>query len=211
MLPTFKNPSFLLLEKVDPESLHIGDVIAFRTTGIRIPVIHRIKRKDKGFVITGGDNSDPDDLQTVSFETILGRAKGMLTKHGLQSTRNGLAGMMTAHWLRFTTKIRKSVKPLILHLPRRLRMFELMTRYFADKPEMYQFRKSDNDIRIRFIWRKRTIGWYDSDINQLCFLRYYRYLMSEPHIISRLDRLSNAHNLHLQHINPQKDSSGSTY
>ncbi len=72
----FNKGDVLLIVKVRPEELKVGDVIVFHVPGQQYPIIHRIIEISNGRYLTKGDhNPSPDNRwPPVSYDQIEGKA-----------------------------------------------------------------------------------------------------------------------------------------
>lgn len=87
MLPTIKIGDMIIVKKVDPTTIEVGDIIQFKQDKIRI--VHRvidIERKGSqiGFVTKGDNNSSPDGDLVLS-EQVTGRLVLTIPKAGALS------------------------------------------------------------------------------------------------------------------------------
>jgi len=81
MEPTIKVDDVILIRRVNnPETIKLGDIVTFISMNERsrgIPVTHRVQNIEntpEGLrFITAGDSNITDDMESVSFESILGR------------------------------------------------------------------------------------------------------------------------------------------
>ena len=69
MEPVFYRGDVVLLKGVEPEGVHVGDVIVYRRPGYRYPIIHRVRevytvnlegKPERCFVTWGDNNPFPD-------------------------------------------------------------------------------------------------------------------------------------------------------
>ena len=73
MEPEIPVDSIVYVKEADPEEIEPGEVIAFNTQGS--PVIHRVveNKKDTGTYVTKGDANEVEDINEVSYLSLIGR------------------------------------------------------------------------------------------------------------------------------------------
>ncbi|MGB9631438.1 MAG: signal peptidase I [Candidatus Methanodesulfokora sp.] len=57
MEPTLEPGDLILVQKVDPASLKVGDIIVFEVPWSNTPIVHRVIAIDNGKIFTKGDNN----------------------------------------------------------------------------------------------------------------------------------------------------------
>jgi signal peptidase I len=76
MSPAINKFDMVFWEKVSPEQIKVGDIVAFDASGFNYPIIHRVVEvNDKG-IITKGDNnpsSDESRFGVIPFDKIIGK------------------------------------------------------------------------------------------------------------------------------------------
>jgi hypothetical protein len=189
MYPTFHDPEFLLLEKPSRNSLRIGDVIVFKTGHIKSLVIHRIVGRIKDDFVTKGDNNSRIDAVAVPFDSIHGRAVGILTKKGVRPVSNGLPGYLLSRFHRVRLFIKRYIiKPLVWNAFT-VRSRNAVTRYLFIKPEFCVFMHVNGEQQIRLIWKNRVIGYYSLQKNMAFIKRLYRIGINRRYIERKIIEL----------------------
>ena len=186
MYPTFHDSEFLLIEKPAFEDIRVGDIIIYKSTLYEKLVIHRIIRKKGNLFTTKGDNNPGKDPLPVSFDAVYGRAIGILGKDKIHRVHNGRTGILWSYLLFFRALIKRHLlKPLIWN-PVTVKSRNLLTRWICIKPDLAFFKNSDGSLRVRLIWKKRYIGFYDITHKTLFVKRLYRVAINRRTLHERI-------------------------
>ena len=77
MRPTLEIGDVIMMEKVNPEEIKVGDVIIFYKPGSNRLIVHRVvKKTDEGVYTKGDANPGIDIWSPLPYESIVGRWNG---------------------------------------------------------------------------------------------------------------------------------------
>ena len=109
MLPTLREPSLLEVAQPGGSPLRVGDVVCFRSGGIR--VVHRIISMEPGGIRTQGDNCPERDPHLLTHNQILGRVIASYRGRTRRTVRGGSIGRGVARVARLRRVVGAAAGP----------------------------------------------------------------------------------------------------
>jgi len=164
MWPLFQEGDLLVVKKVCPDLLRVGDCIVFRSSNNESRfIVHRISAV-KPRLKTRGDQRGVDDSEFLDPSCILGRVTGRIRAGRASKVHGGLAGCWTARAVRLAGLIDPTRNAKGGRIARAIqRLLAPFSASFLRGAKVVSFASLDGQARNYLIGRGRVMGVYDQE------------------------------------------------
>lgn len=177
MVPTLREPDFLVAERADFQQIQPGDVIIFMIPESSMVVVHRVIQKTQAGCVTRGDNVSYADPWLIVENHYLGRVFQKQNNGKIRPVHGGLAGMAIHVFLRAARVVIRQLSPLAKWLRavvRFLSLDRLAEAVLRPTPVAYQ---SPSGRVVRLVARGKVIGAYSEQQGRWVLRFPYRYFI----------------------------------